>query len=164
MNQKNKCFQMTMSCLQKKEEEEEKKEKPAEIHLLQCEQKKKRRIWSRLQSSIDPAAMRSPSVQSGHKYSPYEPTKSSFSTLRFRDTHFRVNIWSRVFEEGGGLANVCFRALWWPTAAGGDNQGDPKQACQEHCYRKRKKTHWQTCVMLWFKQGDNKEMVHAQSY
>lgn len=78
---KNKCFQMTMSCLQKRE-----KKKAVEIHLLQHESqrvKKGKRISSRVHSCIYPAAMRNPSVQSGHKYSLYEPTESSLGTLCF---------------------------------------------------------------------------------
>ncbi len=110
---KYKCFQMTMSCLQKR-----KKVKGCRNPFTPAV-KKGKRIWSRVHSCLYPAATRNPSVQTGHKYKPYEPRKSppvhyAFASERY--AQFKVNIWNphcqkrgcSVFEKRGGLVKGGF--------------------------------------------------------
>lgn len=136
---KNKCFQMTMSCLQKR-----KKTKRLQKSICSSMNPRERKKGKEFQAGCTHAYILLPwgtlqcraainiARMSPQNHPSYTMLSHSLGSI------FGIHIvrWGGegCLKRGVGQLKVGFRALWWPTAAEGEYQGDPKQACQG-CYR-----------------------------
>ncbi len=135
---KYKCFQMTMSCLQKRKKVKGcrnpftpavKKGKEFEagcIHAyillprgtLQC------------RLAINISRM---SPENHPRYTTLLLLSGTHSLRSIFGIHIVRRGGAVCLKRGVGWLKVGLRALWWPTAAEAEYQGDPKQACQGCC-------------------------------